>query len=199
MPHTDCLPFGGWWRCRLLTRSIVVPLPSTCKRHTGAGTSCGCSCTPVHPAFQHIFWKREGTGQESSKDRTHLLQAVMVQLQMRVAQDAILLRTVTVSQMSRPVAVLMQMSKIKTGLMWISVSSSETRLLQQCDPAMLSMLLVRVSVQGQVVLVQGGLLVSVLMMMLTHCFAGWQKASLLRPPPLRISMVVVVVLTADQL
>jgi hypothetical protein len=81
------------------------------------------------------------------------------------------------------------------------VSSSETRLRQQCDPAMLSMLPARVSVAAaQVrVLMQGGLLVSVLMMMLTHCFAGWRKVSLLRPLQLRISMVVVVVLLADQL
>jgi len=65
---------------------------------------------------------------------------------------------------------------------------------------MLSMLLARVSVAGvQVQVLQRGLLVSVLMMMLTHCFAGWQKASLLLRPPLRISMVVVVVLMADQL
>ena len=48
-------------------------------------------------------------------------------------------------------------------------------------------------------LVQGGLLVLVLMMILTHCFAGWQKASLQRRRQLRISMVVVVVLTADRL
>jgi hypothetical protein len=127
----------------------------------------------------------------------------MVQLQMRAAQDAILLRTVTVSQTSHPVAVLMQMSKTEMGLMWRSVSSSETRLLQRCDPAMLSMLLARVSVAGALVrmwmVLQGMLLVSVLMMMVTHCFAGWRKASLLRPPPLRISMAVVVVLTADQL
>lgn len=43
--------------------------------------------------------------------RTHLLQVVMVQLQIRAAQGAILLRIVTVSRTSRPVAVLMQMSK----------------------------------------------------------------------------------------
>jgi hypothetical protein len=200
MPHTGCLPFGGWWRCRLLTRSMIVPLPSTCKRHTVAGTSCGCSRTPVHPGFQHIFRKREGTGQESSENRTHRLQVVMVQWQMRAAQDAILLQTVTVSQTSHPVAVLMQMSKTETGLTWRSVSSSETRLRQQYDPAMLSILPAQVSVAGPRVrvLVQG-LLVSVLMVMLTHCFAGWRKASLLRRPPLRISMVVVVVLTADRL
>ena len=46
---------------------------------------------------------------------------------------------------------------------------------------------------------QGGLLVSVPMMMLTHCFAGWRKVSLPRQPPLRISMVVEVVLAADRL
>jgi hypothetical protein len=68
---------------------------------------------------------------------------------------------------------------------------------------MLSMLPARVSVAGAQVrllmLMQGGLLVSVLMMMLTHCFAGWRKASLRRRRQLRISMVVVVVLTADRL
>jgi hypothetical protein len=125
----------------------------------------------------------------------------MVQLQMRAAQHAILLRIVTVSQTSRPVAVLMQMSKTETGLTWRFVSSSETRLRQQCDPAMLSMLPTRVSVAGAQmrarVLVQ--LLVSVLMMMLTHCFAGWRKASLRLRRQLRILMVVVVVLAADQL
>ena len=57
--------------------------------------------------FQRIFRKREGTGQESSEDRTHVFQVVIVQLQMRAAQDVILLRTVAVSQTSRPVAVLM--------------------------------------------------------------------------------------------
>lgn len=197
IPHTGCLPFGRWWRCRLLTtRSIVVPLPSTCKRHTGADTSCGCSRTPAHPSFQRY----SGSGEEQ-EDRTHLLQVVMVQLQMRAAQHAILLRIVTVSQTSRPVAVLMQMSKTETGLTWRFVSSSETRLRQQCDPAMLSMLPTRVSVAGAQmrarVLVQ--LLVSVLMMMLTHCFAGWRKASLRLRRQLRILMVVVVVLAADQL
>lgn len=77
------------------TVNIIVPLPSTCKRHTGAGTSCGCSRTPVHPGIQRIFRNWEGTGHEEY--RIHLLQAVMVQLQMRAAQDAILLRTVTAS------------------------------------------------------------------------------------------------------
>jgi hypothetical protein len=125
----------------------------------------------------------------------------MVQLQMRASRDAILLRTVTASHTSRPVGVLMQMSKTETGLTWRSVSSSEMMLRQQCDPAMLSMLPARVSVPGVRVRVQmqGVILVSVLMVMLTHCFAGWRKASLLRPPPLRTSMVVVVVLSADQL
>ena len=127
----------------------------------------------------------------------------MAQLQMRAAQDAILLQTVTVSQTSRLVVVLMQMSKTETGLTWRSVSSSEKRLRQQCDPAMLSMLLARGSGAGvrmlMLMLVQGGLLVLVLMMILTHCFAGWQKASLQRRRQLRISMVVVVVLTADRL
>lgn len=203
MPHTGCLPFSGRWRCRLLTRSIVVLLPSTCKRHTGAGASCGCSRTPVHPDFQRISRNRERIGQGSSEDRTYLLQVAMAQLQMRAAQDAILLQTVTVSQTSRLVVVLMQMSKTETGLTWRSVSSSGKRLRQQCDPAMLSMLLARVSVAGvrmlMLMLVQGGLLVLVLMMILTHCFAGWQKASLQRRRQLRISMVVVVVLTADRL
>jgi hypothetical protein len=132
----------------------------------------------------------------------------MVQLQMRAAQDAILLWIVTVSQMSRPVAVLMQMLKTETGLMsrWRFVSSSEMRLRQQCDPAMLSMLPARVSVAGAQVRVRvrvqvqgGGLLVSVLMMMLTHCFAGWRKASLRQWLQLRILMAVMVVPAADQL
>jgi hypothetical protein len=56
----------------------------------------------------------------------------------------ILLQTVTLSQMSHPVVVLMQISKTETGLTWRSVSSSEMRLRQQCDPAMLSMLPARV-------------------------------------------------------
>jgi len=68
---------------------------------------------------------------------------------------------------------------------------------------MLSMLPARVSVAGaQVrlrVQVQGGPLVSVLMMMLTRCFAGLRKASLRRRRQLHISMVVVVVLAADRL
>jgi hypothetical protein len=62
-------------------------------------------------SFQRISRKREGTRQESPEERTHRLQVVMVQLQMWAAQDAILLRTVMVSQTSHPVAVLMQMWK----------------------------------------------------------------------------------------
>ena len=93
-----------------------------------------------------MFQKREGTSQESSEDRTHQLQVVMVQLQMQGVQDVILLQTVTVNQMSRPVAMRMQMSKTEMGLMWRSVSSSEMRLQQQCDPATLSMLPAQVSV-----------------------------------------------------
>ncbi len=93
-----------------------------------------------------MFWKRETTGQQSSEVKTHPLRVVMVRLKMGAAQNAILLRTVTVSQTSRLVAVLMQMSKTETGLMWKSVLGSETRLRQQCDPAMLSILPVQVSV-----------------------------------------------------
>ena len=81
-----------------------------------------------------MFRKQEETGQQSSEDGTHLLQVVMVQLQMRAAQDVILLQTVTVSQTSHPVAVQMRMSKTERGLTWRSVSGSETRLRQQCDP-----------------------------------------------------------------
>ncbi len=112
----------------------TVPLASTCIRHTGAGTSCGCSRAPVHSDCQGMFRKQEETGQQSSEDGTHLLQVVMVQLQMRAAQDVILLQTVTVSQTSHPVAVQMRMSKTERGLTWRSVSGSETRLRQQCDP-----------------------------------------------------------------
>jgi len=64
------------------------------------------------------------------------------------------------------------------------------------------MLLARIWVAGALVRVRvlvRRVLVSVLMVMLTHCFAGWRKASLLLRPQLRISMVVVVVQGVDQL
>jgi hypothetical protein len=49
-------------------------------------------------------------------------------------------------------------------------------------------------------LVQGGLFVSVLMMMMPkHCSAGWRKVSLRPRQPLRTLMVVLVVQRADQL
>jgi hypothetical protein len=69
---------------------------------------------------------------------------------------------------------------------------------------MLSMLPFRASAAGAqeqaLLLVQGGLSVSVpMMMMLRHCSAGWRKVSLQRLRPLRTSMVVFVLPPADLL
>jgi hypothetical protein len=128
----------------------------------------------------------------------------MVQTRTRTARGSILPRTATVSQTNRRVVVQMQTSKTETGLTWRSVSGLETRLRRRCGPAMLSMLPAQVSAVGArarvQVLVQGVLFVSVPMkMMLKHCSAGWRKASLLRLPPLRTLMVVLVVPPADRL
>ena len=124
----------------------------------------------------------------------------MVQTLMLGAQGAIRPRTVKVSQTNHRAVVQMPTSKTETGLTWISVLSLETRLQQQFGPAMLSMLPAQVSAAVQVqILAQGELVVSVLMMtMLKHCSAGWRKVSRRRRRPLR-TLMVVVVLPADQL
>lgn len=147
--------------------------------------------------------RREKNGDNSHRrNRTHLSQAVMVQMRTRMAQDAILPRTPTVNQTNRPVVVRMQTPMTETGSTWRFGSDLEMRLRQQCGRAMLLMLprvsvaVARMQVQAQT---QGALSVTVLMMMQTHCSADWRKESLPRRPPLRILMVVVVVTVAGRL
>lgn len=146
---TNCLP-ALRWVVALQTVDTINSCPIA--QHVRTTYRCGYLLwlfTHTYTSWFSAHIPEAGRDrQESSEDGTHLLQAVMMQLQMRAAQDAILHRTVTVSQTSRPVAVLMQMSKTGTGLTWRSVSGSEMKLRLQCDPAMLSMLLARVSVAG---------------------------------------------------
>ena len=124
----------------------------------------------------------------------------MVQILTLGAQGAIRPRSGTVSQTNHRVVVQMPMSKTETGLTWRSVLSLGTRLQPQFGPVMLSMLRAQVSAAAQAqILVQEELVVSVLMMtMLKHCSAGWRKVSRRRRRPLR-TLMVVVVLPADQL